>query len=207
MRECLYIEFSFKLLCATSKGGGTISINIPALQMGAVLDGGIMEKDFQKLYSDNYLKLVRQATFLIGDVSAAEDLAQEAFIRLHRTNLTSVENPPAWLTKVINNLCYDYMRSEGSRRKREEKYFQPVNQEALSSTSSAENLVMDMEEIRLVQQALLKLQPRDRLVLLMRFSGYGYDEIAATTEMNKGSVGTVLARARERFKRAYQKIL
>lgn len=175
--------------------------------MGAVLDGEIMEKDFQRLYSDNYLKLVRQATFLLGDVSAAEDLAQEAFIRLHRTNLTNVENPQAWLAKVINNLCYDYMRSEGSRRRREEKFFQPEYQASVSFTSSAENLVMDMEEIRLVKQALLKLQPRDRLVLLMRFSGYGYDEIAATTEMNKSSVGTILARARERFKRSYQEIL
>lgn len=163
-----------------------------------------MEKDFQQLFREHYYKLVRQAAFVLGDPIAAEDVAQEAFVRLHRTGVTKVDNPAAWLTKVTNNLCFDFMRSEGSRRRREEKYVQPAELTVVSATSSTENIVIDKEEVRLVQKALGKLQPRDRMVLVMKFSGYSYDEIAVTVELNKSSVGTILARARERFKREYE---
>lgn len=161
-----------------------------------------MERDFQQLFKEHYYKLVRQAAFVLGDPTAAEDVVQEAFVRLHRTGVKKVDNPAAWLTKVTNNLCFDFLRSEGSRRRREEKYAQPA--ELTTLTSSTENIVMDKEEVRLVQKALGKLQPRDRMVLVMKFSGYSYDEIAATVELNKSSVGTILARARERFKREYE---
>nr|WP_315988030.1 sigma factor [Desulforamulus aquiferis] len=61
--------------------------------------------------------MVRQAAFLLGDSVIAEDQVQEAFVRLHRTGIENVEHPVAWLAVVTNNLCYDYMRSEGSRRR------------------------------------------------------------------------------------------
>lgn len=165
-----------------------------------------MESEWQKIYVQHYQKLVRQAAFLLGDISMAEDLAQEAFIRLHKIGLSNIVNPTGWLTKVIHNLCYDHMRSEGNRRKREEKFSLPLLAHS-AEANSAENLVIDREDVRLVQLALQSLQPRDRLVLLMKFSGYGYEEIATATEMNKSSVGTILARARERFKRVYQEKL
>lgn len=191
--------------CATGKGGGTISINMPAVLTGAVTTcSENMEKVFHQLYRELYSKLVRQAAFVLGDPVAAEDVAQEAFVRLHRTGLSQVDNPAGWLSKVTNNLCFDFLRSEGSRRRREEKYAQPAELTSSSIISSTENVVIDKEEIRLVQKALGKLQPRDRMVLVMKFSGYSYDEIAATVELNKSSVGTILARARERFKREYE---
>ena len=182
-----------------------ISINTPAVFTGAVTTcSKNMERDLQQLYRELYGKLTRQAAFILGDPVAAEDVAQEAFVRLYRTGLSQIDNPAGWLTKVTNNLCFDFLRSEGSRRRREEKYAKPADLLANSAISSTENEVMGKEEVRLVQKALGKLQPRDRMVLVMKFSGYSYDEIAASVELNKSSVGTVLARARERFKREYE---
>lgn len=182
---------------------------MPAVPLEAVSTcGENMESEFQKIYHELYGRLVRQAAFLLGDVAAAEDVAQEAFLRLHRAGLSNIGSPAGWLAKVTNNLCYDHMRSEGSRRRREDRYVDPADvEDSVSYVGSAESQLMDKEEIRLVHQALLELLPRDRLVLLMKFSGYSYDEIAATIDLNRGSVGTVLSRARERFKRAYEEFL
>ncbi|GAB6179864.1 RNA polymerase sigma factor SigX [Desulfotomaculum defluvii] len=190
------------------KGGGTISVNSPALNWGAVtICGDQMEKLLQKLYEDMYPKLVRQAAFLLGDMGAAEDVAQEAFLKLHRQNLMEIENPPGWLAKVTNNLCYNHLRSEGNRRRREENVGQGMTYASFSMTTpSAEQLVVDEEELQLVRQALAQLQPRDRMILLMKFSGYNYEEIASTVDVSKGSVGTLLSRARERFKKTYQRL-
>ncbi|WP_304541750.1 sigma-70 family RNA polymerase sigma factor [Desulforamulus aquiferis] len=164
-----------------------------------------MEEKFKVIYQKNYYKLVRQAAFLLGDSVIAEDQVQEAFVRLHRTGIENVEHPVAWLAVVTNNLCYDYMRSEGSRRRREERVFQPDGEPR--QMPAAEELVLDREEVRLVRSALEKLQPRDRIILLMKFSGYSYDEIAVTAEIGKNSVGTILSRARERFKREYEYLM
>ncbi|MZP30350.1 sigma-70 family RNA polymerase sigma factor [Heliobacterium undosum] len=167
-----------------------------------------MEQRFQQLYREMAPKLGRQATFLLGDPAAAEDLVQEAFLRLHRTGLDTVEHPAAWLSKVISNLCYSHLRSEGSRRQREEKVFLRTAAEMSATTAlSAEQVVLEREEARLTRLALDRLQSRDRLVLLLKFSGFSYDEIAAATEIGRSSVGTVLIRARERFKKAYEQLL
>ncbi|MEG6523192.1 RNA polymerase sigma factor SigX [Desulfotomaculum sp. 1211_IL3151] len=167
-----------------------------------------MTDQLQKLYEEMYPKLVRQAAFMLGDVGAAEDAAQEAFLRLYRQGLDEIENPSAWLTKVTNNLCYSHLRSEGNRRRREEKVGQAEEAVGFSLVvPSAEQLVVDREELQLIRQALAELKPRDRMVLLMKFSGYNYEEIAATLDVSKGSVGTFLARARERFRQAYQRFL
>jgi RNA polymerase sigma factor (sigma-70 family) len=150
---------------------------------------------------------VRQAVFLLGDLTAAEDVVQEAFLRLHNTGLSTVDNPSAWLSKVTSNLCYNYMRGEANRRRREEKVSLLPNYSSDNlAVPSAEETVLDMVEVQLIRKALQQLQPRDRMVLLMKFSGYKYDDIAIAVDINKTSVGTILARARERFKQEYQRI-
>ncbi|MEG6615331.1 sigma-70 family RNA polymerase sigma factor [Peptococcaceae bacterium 1198_IL3148] len=166
-----------------------------------------MESSFQQIYQQLYAKLVRQAVFMLGERAAAEDVVQEAFLRLHNIGITAVNNPSAWLGRVTNNLCYNYMRGEGNRRRREEKVSSLPNYcDNNLVAPSAEDTVLDKVELQLIRQALQQLQPRDRMVLLMKFSGYKYHDIAAAVDINKTSVGTVLARARERFKQEYQRI-
>ena len=163
---------------------------------------------FRKIYREMYPKLIRQAAFLLGDAAAAEDMVQEAFLKLHNFGFDEINNPKAWLTKVTNNLCYSYMRSEGSRRRREETVCrQSLNQLTSGAAVSAESVILDWEELQMVRQALNRLSPRDRIVLLLKFSGYKYDQIAEAVDVNRSSVGAILARARERFKREYNNLL
>ena len=48
---------------------------------------------------------------IIGDVGDAEDVAQEAFLRLSRTDPNEIEDVRGWLTVVTSRLCLDQVRS------------------------------------------------------------------------------------------------
>jgi RNA polymerase sigma-70 factor (ECF subfamily) len=58
--------------------------------------------------------LVNLAYQMLGDVGEAEDVAQEAFLRLSRAS--RVDDVRAWLTVVAGRLCLDQMRSARARR-------------------------------------------------------------------------------------------
>ncbi len=55
--------------------------------------------------------LVNLAYQMLGDVGEAEDVAQEAFLRLARTDQSEIDDVRAWLTVVAGRLCLDQMRS------------------------------------------------------------------------------------------------
>src|SRR6476659_5373611 len=59
--------------------------------------------------------LVNLAYQMLGDVGGAEDVAQEAFLRLARTDATQIDDVRAWLTVVGGRLCLDQMRSARTR--------------------------------------------------------------------------------------------
>src|ERR1700743_828665 len=64
--------------------------------------------------------LVNLAYQLLGDVGEAEDVAQEAFLRLSRTEVDTVDDVRAWLTVVAGRLCLDQVRSARARYERPE---------------------------------------------------------------------------------------
>ncbi len=69
--------------------GDTISVNLTTISVRAGSNyGENMEHSFQKIYAEMYARVVRQAAFLLGDTAMAEDVAQEAFVRLHGMGLS-----------------------------------------------------------------------------------------------------------------------
>src|SRR5580698_11597264 len=62
--------------------------------------------------------LVNLAYQLLGDVGEAEDVAQEAFLRLSRTDVGTIDDVRAWLTVVAGRLCLDQVRSARARYER-----------------------------------------------------------------------------------------
>ncbi|MBF4163700.1 sigma factor [Nocardioides acrostichi] len=55
-------------------------------------------------------RLTRLAARVLGDPAEAEDVVQQAWLRLHGTDASAVENPPGWLTTVTTRLCLDQLR-------------------------------------------------------------------------------------------------
>src|SRR6188768_2948216 len=53
---------------------------------------------------------------MLGSINEAEDAVQEAWIRLSRTDVSSVDNLRGWLTTVVSRVCLDMLRTRASRR-------------------------------------------------------------------------------------------
>lgn len=149
--------------------------------------------DFTGEFQVYYPILIKQVTFLMGDRNTAEDIVQETLIKYYYSDKKNIKNPRAWLTKVAINTSYNYIRSERSRKKREEATIQ-------ENDNTVEEIVIERQEAQRVREAIGLLSERDRLLILLKYTGYTYSEIAQTLEIEGNSVGTLLARAKKRFK-------
>ena len=156
------------------------------------------EAAFRAVFHEHHAELCRRLVPFLGDPAAVEDVAQEAFIRLYFRPPPRKDNVFAWLFRVAVNIAYNQARAEERRRRREQRTYE-------QKTGDWEDEVLRREEIARVRETLARLAPRDRFCLLLRFQGYGYAEIASVLRVEPGSVGTILARARERFRREYDR--
>jgi RNA polymerase sigma-70 factor (ECF subfamily) len=139
-------------------------------------------------------QVYRQAYGMLKDPVQAEDIVQEAFVKIYYS-LSKLESPYAfstWLNRIVVNLCYDWIE----KRKKEQAYVadwldqyhdKPHQQEVLEQ----KRLQMSIEE------ALNKLTPEHRAVVLLRdVQGYSYEEIAHILKIPKGTVKSRLHMAR-----------
>ena len=156
---------------------------------------------FESLFGAHYPRMFRFLDRLSGDPDLADDLAQEAFVRLHRRG-TMPDAPEAWLVSVALNL-FRNSRSTVTRRRRllAEAGSDAVHPAAAPSPDGA--LIAD-EERRRVRAAIDRMPERERRLLLLRGEGLSYRDISAALSLNEASVGTLLARARRAFRVAYE---
>lgn len=121
-------------------------------------------------------------------------------MRLHSSPPERNENLGGWLSRVATNLAYNYLRGERRRRDREYR--------GAADRSESESLGLEtpdqLVECLTVRAVLDRIPERDRLALLLRFSGYSYEEMGEILGIRKGSVGTILARAQARFRDEYR---
>lgn len=152
--------------------------------------------DYRRVFDLHYPPLYRYLYRLTGDADAAEDAAQEAFVRLTAQGLPEDEARP-WLFTVATNLIRDRAR-KADRHRRLQPHV-PRAQAPAAPDVSAER----KERIAMVREALEELSDRDRTMLLMREEGFKYAEIARVVDVAPGSVGTLLARAARRFEKTF----
>ncbi len=153
--------------------------------------------DFKELFDANYSMVFRHLMLIVGERAVAEDIAQETFIKLYEKPPWEFTNLSGWLMRVSTNLAYNYLRGEKNRKKREsmgELVGEPFDEDFLRSSEALE-----------VREALDLLDEKHRTCLILRFSGFSYDEIARITGINKKSVGKTLARAQEKFRLVYER--
>ena len=176
---------------------------LPASRSGAALSEDSFDADFSRLFEQRFASLFRYLVRLTDDRELASDLAQEAFVRLYRRG-TLPDTPGAWLVTVAHNLLRDLRRSA-----RRQLVLLTARQERGSPwerTSGAEGDVLAQERREQVRVALNRLSDRDRQALLLRHSGHSYREIAAALNVAETGVGTMLIRASQAFRRAYEEI-
>lgn len=158
---------------------------------------------FQRLFREHYPEVARKLYALTGDYAAAEDLAQEVFLRLYLRPPDRLEAVGAWLHRVLTRIGYDYLRQRTSGKTLLENETARVAAWSEGAAPSGETEVIREWEKDVVRRVLRKLSDRDRTALLLREEGYSYEEIAVRLEVNPKIVGTLLARAEERLKKKY----
>ncbi len=158
--------------------------------------------NFDELFDDLYPGLHRYCARLSADADVAEDVAQEAFVRLLERK---VQGEPArlraWLFKVATHLIRDQVKIRENRWRLLEE--NPVLPHA---HAPPDEVVERREREGMARRALDSLDERDRTLLLMREEGFAYREMAEAVGVQSTSVGTLLARARRRFGKAVEEI-
>jgi RNA polymerase sigma factor (sigma-70 family) len=143
--------------------------------------------DFDGLFTANYAALTRVIYRVAGDIGAAEELAAEAFWKLHRNPPGSNHNLVGWLYRTGIRLALD---NEGLAA--------PVK-----SARNPEESFARIEQQDRVRQVLAAIKPDQAALLALRAEGYNLGEIAARLNLNQSSVGTFLARADKAFRKEY----
>ena len=160
-------------------------------------DRDAFEVAFRRLFDERFTSLYRYLDRLSGDPDLAADLAQEAFVRLHARHEIPGE-PRAWLAAVGANLLRDERRT--ARRRLTLLANQPQELTLGEAPPSPDDAFARNERRDQVRQALDRLPPRDREMLLLRHEGYSYREISTAIGVAETSVGTMLVRATEAFR-------
>lgn len=163
---------------------------------------------FETFFRENFGKVYGLLYRVTGNANDAEDLSQELFLQLSHRQPPVWKSPVAagWLWKAATHSALNALRGNRRRLAREERALQrdlPVRLVAERDEDPAGTLLRK-EQQEAVRRALHQLRPQDSMLLLARHSGLSYAEVAAALDLNPGSVGTLLARAEQRFKDVYQ---
>ena len=152
---------------------------------------------FDELFVDNYAAVTRLIYRVVGDTGCAEELAAEAFWKLHRNPPASDDNLVGWLCRTGLRLALDNLKRRKSRAHYEALAHAPA------TTQSPEQAISSLEQAAQVRQVLAALKPQQAALLVLRSEGCSLKEIASILNLNPGSVCTLLARADVAFRREY----
>ena len=151
------------------------------------------------LYREHHEELFRYAARFTGDADLAEDVVQEAFVRLSERPPAETAAIRAWLFRAATTIAIDAHRT---RRRRAALAEAGTDRLPMAVPGPDPAQAAEREDLRRrVRAALERLEPRDRAVLLMREEGFAHREIAEAIGTTTGSVGTMIARALEKLSR------
>jgi RNA polymerase sigma factor (sigma-70 family) len=160
-------------------------------------------QSFEDSFLEHWNPIYRLLVRITGDPAEAEDLALETFLRFYRQPPRSGEgyNPGGWLYRVATNLGLRSIRSDKHRQ----FYEMSAGKDALEDPPETRpaQILEKKEEHLLTRQALAKMNPRRAEMLVLRYSGMSYKDIAKSRGVSPTSVGPLLLRAEREFEKVY----
>jgi RNA polymerase sigma-70 factor (ECF subfamily) len=159
------------------------------------------ELAFERLFLRHYSQVYRVLYHLVGSREQAEDLAQETFLALYHQPPVAGKGASlvAWLCRVALNRGYNALRGERRAQQRLVRMAEPAAQ------IDPQDELARSEDRALVRVAIAQLPERQGRLLLLRYAGLSYGEIAGVLDLAPASVGTLLARAERAFEAAYMR--
>jgi RNA polymerase sigma-70 factor, ECF subfamily len=139
---------------------------------------------------------------MLGSVSDAEDIVQEALLRLHTAQYSRepIESPAAYLTVIVTRLSIDHLRSARVRR---EQYVGNWLPEPLVDAPDALDVAERADSVSMALLVVLEsLSPVERAVFLMReVFEYDYSDIASVVQKTEANCRQLFVRARQHVDR------
>jgi RNA polymerase sigma-70 factor (ECF subfamily) len=162
---------------------------------------------FEELVLRYQDRLAMVLEHLVGNRDHAEDLTQEVFLRVYRARKNYVHTAKfaTWLFTIVNNVASNALRDQSRRREvtlptrdSNSTGVRPLDAVLQASSGQMPARQLDKAEARdIVRIALQTLGERQRMaVLLCKFEGMSYAEIAAAMELSPQAVKSLLSRAR-----------
>jgi len=159
---------------------------------------------FESLFHEYWAPIYRLLLRMVIDPAEAEDLALETFLRLYKHHPTPAAefNTRGWLQRVAANLALQSIRSF----KRREHYELIAGRDALENTPQIHppEIVAEKEDQRSVRQTLAHMNQRQAELLVLRYSGLAYKDIAEALDLSPTSIGPLLLRAEKEFEKQYR---
>jgi RNA polymerase sigma-70 factor (ECF subfamily) len=158
--------------------------------------------ELEGLFHQQWSRLCAALYRFTGDPDEAEDLALEAFVQLWQRPPARAENLGGWLYRVATRLGLNHLRSAARR----DRYELDAARDGLlgERPGDPEGEAARRVERARVRSVLAEMDERQARLLLLRHSGFSYQEIAAALDLNPASIGTLLARAEQAFSEKYQ---
>jgi RNA polymerase sigma-70 factor, ECF subfamily len=172
---------------------------------------------FEQLVVRYQDRLVGFFFHIVHDRSVAEDLAQEAFLRVYRSRdrYEPTARFSTWLFRIAHNLASNQKR--GSARRKEVPLasgsdahnFRPDGQILAEKSALMPTRQLDSYELRdIVRQAIEELSERQRtVVILHKFEDMSYEEIGEVMGLGPVAVKSLLSRARGKLKEALERFV
>jgi RNA polymerase sigma-70 factor, ECF subfamily len=170
----------------------------------AVAEVNEAQFDLEAIFEAHYGRIARVIARVIRDPGRAEELAVEVFLKwsrnpLARGSMAEGSKADAWLYRAAARVALDELRKQ-ARRNRFERWPHLFRQPA-----TPEELHAVTEEQTRVRAILSAVAPRHAELLVLRSQGFNYEELAAALNLNPASVGTLLSRAQQAFRKEYVK--
>ncbi|MBP7486751.1 MAG: RNA polymerase sigma factor [Parabacteroides sp.] len=155
---------------------------------------------FKEKYIPYHQKLYRVAYRLLEDACDAEDVVQEAYIKLwnKRDELTQVENSEAYRVILLRNLCLDFLRAK------KKHVFQSTEDTVISDNLVLSDEIETVDEIKHIETIIDLLPEQQRKIIKLRhFDDYSNEEIEEIMGLTSVNVRVLMSRARKKVKELF----
>ena len=153
---------------------------------------------FERLYRDHGPRMMSIALNLLGNVADAEDVVQDAFLKIFRGGggFRGRSALSTWIYRILVNSCYDLMRRK--KRRREEPEQEPEGGERPQARAGAPDHPLRLA----LEKSLARLDARRRSIfLLFEVEGFKHREIAEILNIPEGTSKNLLFEAKREVHR------
>ncbi len=164
----------------------------------ALVAAEILAFDLDSVFRAQYPRVARVIARVVKDEARAEELSVEVFLKLSRTRRAQAANVNGWLYRTAVRMALDELRKQYRRQKYERLF-------SLSRPTTIEHSEAVGERQYQVRSVLAGIDKRSAEILILQSEGFSYDEIAVALGIKPVSVGKLISRAQQLFRKEYVK--